>query len=241
MTVGLNQDTLGGILKAALSQFLALEIARMSADKSESKITKYMPWLFNPPNTITTQVSWLILPLWPDTMSSCIMSPGSQGVSGLRVSHQASLLAAAGRHEPHHDGGPEGLGPALSAHSTRGQLPHRGSHWGKGHQAQAHYVEYFMKIPLFQVILAGFAEQSKTSVVHMWVKFTLCIFQSNDPLSEGARCSTRSSSPSFGLSTWSMWPPLATPRRSSFSPPASSWTSGSRSLLAFCSWSHTRR
>ena len=57
MTVGLNQDTLGGILKAALSQFLALEIARMSADKSESKITKYMPWLFNPPNTITTQVS----------------------------------------------------------------------------------------------------------------------------------------------------------------------------------------
>lgn len=56
MTVGLNQDTLGGILKAALSQFLALEIARMSADKSESKITKYMPWLFNPPNTITTQV-----------------------------------------------------------------------------------------------------------------------------------------------------------------------------------------
>ena len=45
MTVGLNQDTLGGILKASLSQFLALEIARMSVEKSESKITKYMPWL----------------------------------------------------------------------------------------------------------------------------------------------------------------------------------------------------
>ena len=28
----------------------------MSAERSESKITKYMPWLFNPPNTITTQV-----------------------------------------------------------------------------------------------------------------------------------------------------------------------------------------
>ena len=55
MTIGLNQDTLGGILKAALSQFLAMEIARMSSDRSETKITKYMPWLFNPPNTITTQ------------------------------------------------------------------------------------------------------------------------------------------------------------------------------------------
>ena len=43
--------------QAALSQFLALEIARMSAERSESKITKYMPWLFNPPNTITTQVA----------------------------------------------------------------------------------------------------------------------------------------------------------------------------------------
>ena len=32
-TVGLNQDTLGAILKAALSQFLALEIVRLSADK----------------------------------------------------------------------------------------------------------------------------------------------------------------------------------------------------------------
>ena len=76
MTVGLNQDTLGGILKAALSQFLALEIARMSAEKSESKITKYMPWLFNPPNTITTQVSMLYFILVPMTLSSLSPSPG---------------------------------------------------------------------------------------------------------------------------------------------------------------------
>ena len=82
MTIGLNQDTLGGILKAALSQFLAMEIARMSIDRSESKITKYMPWLFNPPNTITTQgpkeflecvshirlLSWLLLGAMSHTM-----------------------------------------------------------------------------------------------------------------------------------------------------------------------------
>ena len=130
MTVGLNQDTLGGILKAALSQFLALEIARMSVDKSESKITKYMPWLFNPPNTITTQVSMIIIHLNihidPDSVSP--LSPGPQGVPGLCVSHPAPLLAAAGRHEPHHDGGPERLRSSLSAHPPRGQLPHRGSY-----------------------------------------------------------------------------------------------------------------
>ena len=72
MTVGLNQDTLGGILKAALSQFLALEIARMSVDKSESKITKYMPWLFNPPNTITTQVSIIIIHFNILTITPCL-------------------------------------------------------------------------------------------------------------------------------------------------------------------------
>ena len=55
LTIGLNQDTLGGCLKAALSQFLALEISHLSVDRSEQKITKYMPWLFNPPNTISSQ------------------------------------------------------------------------------------------------------------------------------------------------------------------------------------------
>ena len=70
--MGLNQDTLGGILKAALSQFLALEIARMSVDKSESKITKYMPWLFNPPNTITTQVSIIIIHFNILTITPCL-------------------------------------------------------------------------------------------------------------------------------------------------------------------------
>ena len=69
------QDTLGGILKAALSQFLALEIARMSGDRDVKFVNKYLPWLFNPPNTIASQgpkefldcvshirlLSWLLL------------------------------------------------------------------------------------------------------------------------------------------------------------------------------------
>ena len=54
-TMSLNQDTLGGILKAALSQFLALEIARMSGDRDVKFVGKYLPWLFNPPNTIVSQ------------------------------------------------------------------------------------------------------------------------------------------------------------------------------------------
>ena len=82
LTIGLNQDTLGGCLKAALSQFLALEISHLSVDRSEQKITKYMPWLFNPPNTISSQgpkefldcvshirlLSWLLLGAMSHTM-----------------------------------------------------------------------------------------------------------------------------------------------------------------------------
>ena len=54
-TMTLNQDTLGGILKSTLSQFLALEIARMSGDRDVKFVNKYLPWLFNPPNTIASQ------------------------------------------------------------------------------------------------------------------------------------------------------------------------------------------
>lgn len=125
MTIGLNQDTLGGILKAALSQFLAMEIARMSIDRSESKITKYMPWLFNPPNTITTQgpkeflecvshirlLSWLLL----GAMSHTMMVVPKDGAACQPIPLEASC----------------------------------------------HIADHI------EVILAGFAEQSKTSVVHM--------------------------------------------------------------------------
>ncbi len=74
-SLSLNQDTLGGLLKGALSQFLALEIARLSGERDVKAVSKFLPWLFNPPNTIATQapkefldcvshirmLSWLLL------------------------------------------------------------------------------------------------------------------------------------------------------------------------------------
>jgi len=125
MTIGLNQDTLGGILKAALSQFLALEIARMSLDRNEMKITKYMPWLFNPPNTITSQ--------GPKEFLEC--------VSHIRL--LSWLLLGAVNHTML-VGAKEG--------SPCQPIPL---------EASCHIADHI------EVILAGFAEQSKTSVVHM--------------------------------------------------------------------------
>ena len=56
MIITILKDTLGGILKAALAQFLALEIARMSGDRDTKFVSKYLPWLFNPPSAIVAQV-----------------------------------------------------------------------------------------------------------------------------------------------------------------------------------------
>ena len=125
MTVGLNQDTLGGILKAALSQFLALEIARMSAEKSESKITKYMPWLFNPPNTISSQGGKEFL----DCVSHIRL------LSWLLLGAMSHTMVTSSR-----DGAPCQPIPL---------------------EASCHIADHI------EVILVGFAEQSKTSVVHM--------------------------------------------------------------------------
>ena len=126
LTIGLNQDTLGGCLKAALSQFLALEISHLSADRSEQKITKYMPWLFNPPNTISSQ--------GPKEFLEC--------VSHIRL--LSWLLLGALNH-------------TLVVGSREGGVPCQPVPL----EASCHIADHI------EVILAGFAEQSKTSVVHM--------------------------------------------------------------------------
>jgi hypothetical protein len=126
LTIGLNQDTLGGCLKAALSQFLALEIGHLSQDRSEQKITKYMPWLFNPPNTITSQ--------GPKEFLEC--------VSHIRL--LSWLLLGALNH-------------TLVVGSREGSWPCQPIPL----EASCHIADHI------EVILAGFAEQSKTSVVHM--------------------------------------------------------------------------
>ena len=104
------------------------------------------------------------------------------------VPHQAAVLAAAGRHEPHHDGRQQGTDIAgylqylqyLQYPSTRtpppppaSQSPWRPaatsrttSRWGWTVDSRHDDVGTLSDLTA-QVILAGFAEQSKTSVVHM--------------------------------------------------------------------------
>ena len=55
LTVGLNEDTLGGILKASLAQYVALEITRGNG-KDNRSANRFLPWLFNPPANTAAQV-----------------------------------------------------------------------------------------------------------------------------------------------------------------------------------------
>jgi hypothetical protein len=50
MTVGLNEDTLGGVLKCGFAQYLAIEITR--GNKDNSTVARYLPWLYNAPSAL---------------------------------------------------------------------------------------------------------------------------------------------------------------------------------------------
>ena len=97
----------------------------MSAEKSESKITKYMPWLFNPPNTISSQGGKEFL----DCVSHIRL------LSWLLLGAMSHTMVTSSR-----DGAPCQPIPL---------------------EASCHIADHI------EVILVGFAEQSKTSVVHM--------------------------------------------------------------------------
>jgi hypothetical protein len=48
---GLDEDTLGGTVKAGMAQLLALEVVRGNG-KDNKCLQRYMPWLLNPPSSI---------------------------------------------------------------------------------------------------------------------------------------------------------------------------------------------
>jgi len=50
-TSGLSEDTLGGALKGAISQYLALEMSRGNS-KENRAVARYLPWLYNAPTTL---------------------------------------------------------------------------------------------------------------------------------------------------------------------------------------------
>ncbi|XP_050714372.1 protein unc-79 homolog isoform X4 [Eriocheir sinensis] len=132
-SVGLNEDTMGGLVKAGISQYLALEITRGNS-RDNRAISKYLPWLNNPPTTVQQGprefidcvahirlLSWLLLGSLTHTCLAGISSP---------------MMC-------------QPIPP----------------------EASCHIADHI------QVILAGFAEQSKASVLHMsslFHAFILC-------------------------------------------------------------------
>lgn len=142
---GLSEDTIGGCLKGALAQYLALEMSRGNS-RDNRAVGRYLPWLYNAPSSLQQG---------PKEFTEC--------VGHIRI--LSWLLMGSLTHT------------ALTSNKT-----------GHVHGAAVHYhgQTYATPVPQeaschiadhIQVIFAGFAEQSKTSVQHMsslFHAFTLC-------------------------------------------------------------------
>ncbi|XP_074599916.1 UNC-79 domain-containing protein isoform X2 [Brevipalpus obovatus] len=131
--IHLNEETLGGHLKAGLSQILALEITK-SNGRDHRAVVKYLPWLYSLPS----------VQQGPKEFLDC--------VAHIRI--LSWILLGSLQHS------------ALLQHNSRFSLSQPIPLEANGHIAEH-----------IQVILAGFAEQSKTSVIHMsslFHAFILC-------------------------------------------------------------------
>ncbi|XP_052119474.1 protein unc-79 homolog isoform X4 [Frankliniella occidentalis] len=49
--VGLNEDTLGGVIKSGIAQYVALEISRGNG-RDNRAVARYLPWLYNAPSSL---------------------------------------------------------------------------------------------------------------------------------------------------------------------------------------------
>ncbi|XP_049954031.1 protein unc-79 homolog [Schistocerca serialis cubense] len=135
MAAGLNEDTLGGVLKSGIAQFLALEITRGNSRDSRA-VSRYLPWLYNAPSALQQG---------PREFIEC--------VGHIRL--LSWLLLGALTHTALHSG-------SVTSHTPCQPVPQ---------EASCHIADHI------QVIMAGFAEQSKASVLHMsslFHAFILC-------------------------------------------------------------------
>ncbi|XP_017778696.1 PREDICTED: protein unc-79 homolog [Nicrophorus vespilloides] len=133
VTVGLNEDTIGGIIKCGVAQYLALEITRGNG-RDNRAVSRYLPWLYN---SSTLQQT-------PKEFVECI--------SHIRL--LSWLLLGSLMHTALHGGG--------HGHTLSQPIPQEASCQIADH---------------IQVIMAGFAEQPKASVLHMsslFHTFILC-------------------------------------------------------------------
>jgi protein unc-79 len=151
MTTGLREDTLGGVLKGAIAQYLSLEMSRGNS-RDNRAIVRYLPWLYNAPSSLQQG---------PKEFTECVghmrilswLLMGSLTHSAL-MAHRGGQLGMHGAAVHYHLQNP--------GHVTSQPVPQ---------EASCHIADHI------QVIFAGFAEQSKTSVLHMsslFHAFTLC-------------------------------------------------------------------
>lgn len=153
-TNDLNEDTLGGVLKGAIAQYLALEMSRGNA-RDNKAIARYLPWLYNAPSSIQQG---------PKEFSECIghMRLLSWLLMGA-LTHTALMTRKSGELGQH--------GVTVHYH-MQNNISHTAAH-PVPQEASCHIADHI------QVIFAGFVEQSKmaTSVLHMsslFHAFTLC-------------------------------------------------------------------
>ncbi|XP_055629586.1 protein unc-79 homolog isoform X2 [Toxorhynchites rutilus septentrionalis] len=151
ITTGLSEDTLGGVLKGAVAQYLALELSRGNSKDSRT-VSRYLPWLNNAPSSVQQGpkeftecvghmrlLSWLLL--------GSLTHTALMNKRGGNIGHHGSTVHYYLQHP---------------VNTVTQPVPQESS---------CHIADHI------QVIFAGFAEQSKTSVLHMsslFHAFTLC-------------------------------------------------------------------
>ncbi|XP_058465417.1 protein unc-79 homolog isoform X2 [Malaya genurostris] len=148
---GLSEDTLGGVLKGAIAQYLALEMSRGNS-RDNRAITRYLPWLNNAPSSLQQG---------PKEFTECVghMRLLSWLLMG-SLTHTALMGKRGGQIGQH--------GATIHYHL---QQPVDTIAQPVPQESSCHIADHI------QVIFAGFAEQSKTSVLHMsslFHAFTLC-------------------------------------------------------------------
>ncbi|SPP83775.1 protein unc-79 homolog isoform X1 [Drosophila guanche] len=160
---GLGEDTLGGVLKGAVAQYLALEMSRGNS-RDNKAVSRYLPWLNNAPSSLQQG---------PKEFTECVGH--MRLLSWLLLGSLTHMVLMQRRQETHTIPTPppnpppgQGQAPAASVH-----YQHQGVTYSQPvpQEASCHIADHI------QVIFAGFAEQSKTSVLHMsslFHAFTLC-------------------------------------------------------------------
>lgn len=149
----LNEDTLGGVLKGAIAQYLSLEMSRGNS-RDNKAVARYLPWLYNAPSSIQQG---------PKEFTECIghMRLLSWLLMGA-LTHTALMAKKGGNIGQH----------GASVHYHMQHIGHTVAQ-PVPQEASCHIADHI------QIIFAGFVEQSKmaTSVLHMsslFHAFTLC-------------------------------------------------------------------